>query len=464
VTTATVRRDGRLLRVDAERLVPGDMVVLEPGDLVPADGRLWTSASLEVQESALTGEAVPAAKSTEADVDDDAALGDRATAVFMNTWITRGRAEVLVTATGMATEIARIAGMLHAARPGPTPLQRQTDASSRTRALVAGAVIVLVFAIGMARGRDFGDLFLSAVSLAVAAIPEGLPAVVAFTLAMGTARMARRGAIVKRLASVETLGSASQICTDKTGTLTLNQMTARDVAVGGRQFTTSGEGYFPDGRILAADGCPAPRSLREALAGMALCSDAVIRDGTLVGDPTEGALVVLAEKGGVDVAELRRQRPRHLEIPFDSGHKFMATFHDWIDATGREVVRCFVKGAPDVLADRAQRYHDGTQIAPFDPPARDRYEQANCALAEQGMRVMAVGAQDFPAGEFEPPQDPKDLLDSVVLLALVGLVDPPRPEARAAIAECRAAGIRVRMITGEPPRPSQGSWASLGRP
>jgi Ca2+-transporting ATPase len=449
VTMATARRDGRVVRLDAADLVPGDVIVLAAGDRVPADGRLLTSASLEVAESALTGEAQAVVKSADALVDEDAPLGDRTTVVFMNTAVTRGRGEAVVTATGMATETGRIAELLHQAQPGPTPLQHQIDALSRTLAMVAGVVIAVVFVLGLVRGHDFGDIFVSAVSLAVAAIPEGLPAVVAFTLAMGAARLAKRGAIIKRLASVETLGSTSQICTDKTGTLTLNQMTARELLLAGRRFTVSGHGYATEGRIRTTDGSPLPQTLDRVLLAMALCTDAVLRDGDVVGDPTEGALVVLAEKGGIDVAGLRRERPRLLEIPFDSDYKFMATFHDWVDDAGRDIVRCFVKGAPDVLAGRADRYLGGEQILPFDAAARQRYDQANDALAEQGMRVMAVGAEDFPAVGFKAPEDPKDLLDRVVLLGLVGIVDPPRPEAREAIVESRGAGIRIRMITGD---------------
>ena len=449
VTTARVRRDARIIQVDAADLVPGDVVELEAGDRVPADGRLLSATSLEIQEAMLTGEAQPSAKSASAEVDEGAALGDRANTVYMNTAVTRGHGEVLVTATGMQTETGRIAHMLHQAKPGPTPLQRQIDTLSRTLAIIAGCVIVVVFILGLIRAQPFDALFVSAVSLAVAAIPEGLPAVVAFTLAMGTGRLAKRGAIVKRLASVETLGSTSQICTDKTGTLTLNQMTARELLLASRRFTVSGEGYSTEGRIRTTDGSPTPDTLVEALRPMALCSEAVLRDGDIVGDPTEGALVVLAEKGGIDVAALRRDRPRVLEVPFDSEYKFMATFHNWTDDQGRPIVRCFVKGAPDVLSARADRYLGESAVEPFDAAERDRYDQGNAFLAEQGMRVMAVGVEDFPAASFEPAQDPKEMLDRLVLVALVGIVDPPRPEARQSIQECRDAGIRVRMLTGD---------------
>ena len=202
---------------------------------------------------------------------------------------------------------------------------------------------------------------------------------------------------------METLGSTSQICTDKTGTLTLNQMTARELRLAGRRFTVSGEGYSTEGRIRTTDGSPLPGTLEDALIAMALCTDSELRDGEVVGDPTEGALLVLAEKGGIDTAALRQERPRLLEMPFDSDYKFMATFHRWTDEPGRDVVRCFVKGAPDVLAGRADRYLGGTEILPFDDAARERYDRANAELAEQGMRVLAVGAQDFPPTTSTPP-------------------------------------------------------------
>ncbi|MEV1002311.1 cation-translocating P-type ATPase [Nonomuraea sp. NPDC050202] len=452
-TVATVRRDGRLARLDATELVPGDVVVVEAGDRVPADGRLLSAAALEVRESELTGEAQPVAKSATARVEEGAPPADRTNALFMNTSVTRGRGEMLVTATGMATETGRIAGLLASAKPAPTPLQRQISTLSRTLALISAVVVTVVVVLGLVRGQEFGVLFVTAVSLAVAAIPEGLPAVVAFTLAMGTDRLARRGAIVKRLSSVETLGSTSQICTDKTGTLTLNQMTAREIFLAQRRFTVSGHGYALDGRIRSTDGRPPPDTLDEALIAMALCSDAVFRDDeevAVVGDPTEAALVVLAEKGGIDVTALRRRRPRLAEVPFDAEHKFMATFHRWTGDDGRPVVRCFVKGAPDVLAARATHYLGPDGVTELGPQERRHYDEANATLAGQGRRVLAVARQDFADDGFATGGgDEKDLLDRIVLIALVGIVDPPRPEARQAIEQCHEAGIRVRMITGD---------------
>ncbi len=463
VTTASVRRDGTLMTVEAVDLVVGDVVTLDAGARVPADGRLLVATALEVQESALTGEAQPVVKSAAADVGVGAALGDRATVVFMTTTVTRGHGEFVVTATGMQTETGRIAHLLHDAEPDPTPLQVQITGLSRTLAIIAGAVVPIVFALGLLRGQDFGDLFVSAVSLAVAAIPEGLPAVVTFTLAMGASRLAKRGAVVKRLASVETLGSTSQICTDKTGTLTLNQMTARRIVVGGHRFTVSGEGYSTVGEI-GPDGDPSGSgaALTEALTAMALCTDCELRDGEVVGDPTEGALVVLAAKGGVDVAALRRDRPRVAEVPFDTEYKFMATFHR--RSADEDTVRCYVKGAPDVLAGRADRYADDAGSVPLDAAARARYERVNAELAGQGMRVLAVGIQDVDAADLASAADPKDLLDRLVLIALVGIVDPPRPEALDAIRRCRDAGIRVRMITGDHAATAAAIAAELGIP
>ncbi len=450
VTTAAVRRDGAMRTVDAAELVVGDVVTLDAGARVPADGRVVSAVALEVQESTLTGEAQPVGKSATAQVDAAAALGDRSTAVYMTTMVTRGRAEVVVTATGMRTETGRIAHLLHSAEPGPTPLQAQITGLSRTLAIIAAAVVPVVFGLGLLRGQEFGALFVSAVSLAVAAIPEGLPAVVTFTLAMGASRLAKRGAVVKRLASVETLGSTSQICTDKTGTLTLNQMTARELVVAGQRLTVTGGGYSTEGAVRSVDGSPVPETVGETAVAVALCSDAELRDGDVVGDPTEGALLVLAAKAGVDVAAVRHEHPRLREVPFDSEYKFMATFHRWPGGA-----RAFVKGAPDVLLARS---------GPLDAPARLRVEEANADLAGRGMRVLAVGAQDVSAEDLAASADPKDLLDDVVLIALVGIVDPPRPEVRDAIRQCRDAGIRVRMITGDHPATAAAVAAELGIP
>jgi Ca2+-transporting ATPase len=448
VARARVLRGGAVQEIPAEELVPGDVVLVEAGDSVPADGRLAEAVALEVQEAALTGESQPVAKDVEVVGDPEAALADRTDMVFMNTLVTRGRGTLVVTATAMDTQMGAIAGLLEAAKAERTPLQRQIDQLAATLTAVAGVVVLIVFALGLLRGQPFTQLFLTAVSLAVATIPEGLPAVVAFTLAMGATRLARRGAIIKRLAAVETLGSTSHICTDKTGTLTLNEMTVRVLHAAGRTFTVSGQGYATSGQIRSTDGDPVP-PLHDALVAMALSGDAVLHDGELVGDPTEGALVVLAEKGGIDAAACRRARPRIAEVPFDAAYKLMATFHRWTTSDGREVIRCFVKGAPDMLAARSTRALGADQLVPFDPALRGRYDRAVADLGTQGLRTMAVAGRDYDPDGFDPAADLLGSLQELTLLALVGIVDPPRAEAKEAIAACAGAGITVHMITGD---------------
>ena len=370
VAVVRVRRDGRLVELATDELVPGDIVFLEPGDRVPADGRLLVAAGLSIDEAALTGESAPVDKWIDpiaAEPGVDLSLGDRANLAYLNTTVTKGRGELLVTATGMATEMGKVAGLLAEADPGPTPLERQLDQLTTRLAIIACAAVALVFVLEVAQGVGVGDAALGAVALAVAAIPEGLPAVVTVTLAVGVSQMAKHNAIVRRLHSVETLGSTTVICSDKTGTLTLNQMTAREVVRGGQRVTVEGTGYGTDGALHGPDGSAAP-PLGLAGDAAALCSDASVRHGELVGDPTEGALVVLAAKGGVDVEARRRQWPRIGEVPFDSASKYMATFH----REGDEVV-CLVKGAPDRLLARCHSTAEADGGASvLDDPARAR--------------------------------------------------------------------------------------------
>ena len=453
-STARVRRDETLENVPAENLVPGDIVLVEAGDRIPADGRLIAATNLEIEEAALTGESHPVEKDIDS-VPADATIGDRRNSAFMNTTVTRGRGELLVTATGMSTEIGKIAGMLQSTEAEKSPLQKQLDHLAHSLARLAAVIVLLVFVVGLLAGDDIGDLFLTAVALAVASIPEGLPAVTAVTLALGVSRMARHNAIVKRLASVETLGCTSVICSDKTGTLTLNQMTARELVYMNVAHQVTGGGYSPDGRIIPVSG-DNPVSMVSALLPMALCNDSVVREGEdgeweLVGDPTEGALTVLAMKGGLNVEDLRATRPRIAEVPFDSVHKFMATFHQMVTDEGTEVVRAYVKGAPDVLLARASHVIDETGTAVPSEEMRADMEAHNTRLGESGLRVLAVAQRDFGIAEWGELQDedPISLVDHLTMLALVGIIDPPRPEARDAIAEARAAGISVKMITGD---------------
>ena len=318
VVKAKARRGGEIVEVAMEDLVPGDIVTVEAGDLVPADGRILRAATLEIDESALTGESAPVPKSIDA-VAADSALGDRVDLAFMNTQVTRGAGTILVTATGMATEVGHISDMLSATTSELTPLTRQLNKLTNQILAIAGVSLAISIAIGLNQGLAFSALFLTAVAFSVSAIPTGLPAVVTTILASGTSALAEAGAIVKRLRSVETLGSTSAINSDKTGTLTLNQMTAVQMAIVGQRFTITGEGYRTEGHITG-EGGTGPVSLDRYLLPMALCADAVAKDGSLVGDPTEGALVVLAAKGGVDPILTRERYPRIAEVPFDAAY------------------------------------------------------------------------------------------------------------------------------------------------
>jgi P-type Ca2+ transporter type 2C len=444
-----VRRGGQIVMLPAEYLVSGDIVMFEAGDKVPADGRLLEAATLEIEEAALTGESSPVLKDTAAIDRDDVALGDRLNLAFMNTTVTRGRGVMLVTDTGMQTQIGHIARMMSAVEEEKTPLQKQLDHLTIIMASLAGLAFLAMTLIGVYRGLSLDLLVVTGVSMAIAAIPTGLPAVVTTVLALGTTALAKSNAIVKRLTSVETLGSTSAISSDKTGTLTLNQMTARELIVAGHRFTVEGQGYSTQGRVRYV-GEEAEVNIRPAYIAMALNTDAVLDGEKLIGDPTEGALIVLAEKGGVDVIATRQQYPRVAEVPFDSAYKLMATYHNMERPDGTPVVRAYVKGAPDVLLARSTHgiTPKGEVIALTDE-IRKRVMGENDRLASQGMRVLAFAGKGYDPQSFNPQGDLLAELEGLVLFALVGIVDPPRPEAKAAIAEAQAAGIHIRMITGD---------------
>jgi len=459
VSKVRVRRGGNVVQVVTDDLVPGDVVLLEAGDRVPADGRLVLAANLSIDESSLTGESVPVDKDATTVTGADAPLGDRHSSAFMNTTVVRGRAELVVTSVGMGTEMGKVAELLGSAEPGETPLQRQLDRLSKRLAMVAIVAVGLVFVLQLAQGEDLADAALGAVALAVAAIPEGLPAVVTVTLAIGISRMAKQHAIVKRLHSVETLGSTSVICSDKTGTLTLNQMTARQVVRGDTWWSVAGEGYATTGELTEADGGEVPAALAQAaLLPAALCSDAVTQDTPdgpgIVGDPTEAALVVLAAKAGVDAPTVRRERPRLGEVPFDSADKFMATFHRVDPADPDSDVLVCVKGAPDVVLGRCTSYVDGTgDEQDLDAEATQARLADNERLASGGMRVLAVATRRVRAAVVLDTDgsvaEPGRWIEDLTLEVLVGIVDPPRAEAREAIRLCHSAGIAVKMITGD---------------
>ena len=440
---ARVRRDGQVTEIAAAVLVPGDVVLLEAGDRVPADGRLVLTHGVEIDEAALTGESQPSGKAAHAEVAAAAPLAERLNMAYMNTVVTRGRAELLVTATGMATEMGRLGDMLAEAEAGPTPLQLQLDGLGRRLALIAGIVVTLIFALGLLRGEPLAQILLTSIALAVAAIPEGLPAVVTVTLALGMHRMAKSRAIVKKLAAVETLGCTTVICSDKTGTLTMNQMTARAVIFRGRRYAVSGEGYGAAGAITAEDGGPLP-DFSPLLTPAVLANDSRIRDGELIGDPTEGALLALSAKDGLDAGALAERRPRIAEIPFDSAHKFMATFHH-----DGEHVRVYVKGAPDVLLACSARHLDETGEAALDEASHAHWTAENEHLAGQAMRVLALASKEIPAHDFDPAGDLMMHARDLTFNGLAGIIDPPRPEAREAIRLCQRAGIQVKMITGD---------------
>jgi len=438
--TARVRRDGEVQQIEAAALVPGDILLLEAGDRIPADARVLSAHSAEVAEAALTGESHAVAKLADT-VAESAVLAERHNMVFMNTVVTRGRLEAVVTATGMATEMGRLAGLLAETAEGETPLQVQLDGLGKRLAVIASGVVGLMFVMGLMRGDELVTTAMTAIALAVAAIPEGLPAVVTVTLALGMHRMAKRNAIVKKLAAVETLGCTTVICSDKTGTLTLNQMTARAVFANGQRYLVSGEGYGPAGRIEGGDAT----TLGKVLLPAALCIDARIKDGALIGDPTEGALLSLAGKARLSVEEAQERWPRIAEIPFDSATKYMATFHH----EGDQVLIC-VKGAPDVLlALSSQTLGEAAGPSTLDDVGRAAFVAENDALADQALRVLALASRRVPAADFDPAGDLLPWVRDLSLHALVGIIDPPRAEARDAIATCHQAGIQVKMITGD---------------
>ena len=419
---AAAVRDGRLCRVEAAELVPGDLIRLEAGDLVPADARILSAAGLTADESAMTGESLPVRKAAGGPLPPETPLGDRSNMVLSGTVITSGRGTCLVTGTGMDTEMGHIAGLLLGEKEGETPLQKKMSEISATLSFLCLCVCAVMFGVGLLRGKGILEMFLTAVSLAVAAIPEGLPAVVTIVLALGVQRLARRGAIVRRLPAVETLGCAGVICSDKTGTLTQNRMTVQEV-------WTAGAG-------------------REAvLAAGALCSDAVlVRDGgglRAAGDPTECAIVEAARAAGQDKTELERRFPRRGEAPFDAGRKRMSTLHAWPGGG----CRLLVKGAPDVLFPLCAKVSGPGGEGDFTPALRRRAEAANEAMAQRALRVLAVAWRDLPALPGET--DTHSLEKGLTLAGLVGMMDPPRPEVKGAVERCFAAGIRPVMITGD---------------
>lgn len=420
---ARVIRDGIVREIPAAEVVPGDLLLLETGDAVCADGRVVESRSLKTEESALTGEALPVEKTAAGGLPEETATGDRKNMVLAGGYVVYGKGKVLVTATGMDTEMGRIAAMLSHTSDSMTPLQKKLEQTGKQLGVGALAICALIFCMGILQEKPPFSMFMTAVSLAVAAIPEGLPAIVTIVLAMGTSRMSEKNTIVRRLSAVETLGGAQVICSDKTGTLTQNRM----------QVTTWTDYSHRE---------PKNEDLRETVANLfALCNDCNVSDGNLQGEPTEKALGEYAQSMGIDFAALRRDMPRVGEIPFSSARKRMTTLHKtedgWISVT---------KGAPDILLEKCTFCMEGSGQVPFDSRRKSMARMVNGEMAAQALRVVAVAFRQWSE---KPPLTEEALERNLVFAGMAGMVDPPRPEVKEAVHLCRQAGIRPVMITGD---------------
>jgi Ca2+-transporting ATPase len=469
---ASVIRDGERQRVATQDIVPGDIVLIEAGDKIPADARVVEVANLQTDEAPLTGESVPVSKELKP-IEGDVGLGDRRNMLFSGTVATYGRGRAVVVATGMSTEVGRIAGLLEAAEKEPTPLQQELDRTGKRLSVIMLGICAVVFAAGLLSTSTFTlnvvlSLFLFAVALAVAAIPEALPAIVTVGLSLGVRRMAAANAIVRKLPAVETLGAATVICSDKTGTLTRNEMTVRAIATADTLIEVGGSGYVPEGDFTVegktvGDGSPSRKAIEDLLRAAALANDATLtnREGRWMvqGDPTEGALVVAARKLGIDAGKLERF-PRIGEIPFTSERKRHATVH--LDRQNPGELCVFVKGAPEVLLGKCRFLSENGKAVPLAEDGRANLLQRNEALAKQALRTLAIATRTVPAKALGvDPQSvaggsleiklPDSVEDDLVLLGLVGMIDPPRTEAKAAVVTAKRAHIRTVMITGDHP-------------
>lgn len=450
---AKVIRDGKIIEVPARELVPGDLVLLEAGNYVPADLRLVESVNLKIEEASLTGESVPAEKNAKIVFNNEVPLGDRNNSAFMSTVVTYGRGKGIVVGTGMNTEIGLIAEMLESYEEEGTPLQKKLDELGKVLGIASLAICGIVFILGIIRGVPILEMFMTAVSLAVAAIPEGLPAIVTIVLALGMQRMVKRHSIIKKLHAVETLGSTTVICSDKTGTLTQNEMTAKKVFVNGKIYSISGEGYKPQGDFIIDDTQCDPLSdadLKMLLTIGMLCNDAKLeasgadteKTWRIIGDPTEGCLVVGAAKAGLCLEELSKTMPRLQEIPFDSERKRMTTFHPH-----EQGYIAYIKGAPDVMLNLSNKILKNGKALDITDEDRKHILEINHDMASQALRVLAFAfkLQDEIPKDLNPDEVERDM----TFVGLIGMIDPARPEAKEAISICRDAGIRPVMITGD---------------
>ncbi|WP_342758932.1 cation-translocating P-type ATPase [Kineothrix sedimenti] len=438
---AKALRDGQVVEIASHEVVPGDVVILEAGDYIPADLRLVESINLKIDEAALTGESVPVEKDAKAVLPEDASLGDRINSAYMGTVITYGRGKGVITDIGMKTQMGNIAGMLNSSSDEATPLQKKLDSLGKLLGIVCLSICGIIFLLGLLRGMELFDIFMTSVSLAVAAIPEGLTVVVTVVLAMGMQRMVKCNAIIKRLSAVETLGSTTVICSDKTGTLTQNKMTIQRIYDGKELYDVSGTGYSPAGDILDASGNKRADAVQKILECVLLCNDAIYdpEKESIVGDPTEGAMVVLSHKAGMVKDQWEKKYPRLQEIPFDSDRKLMSTFHNIDDKTVM-----YTKGAPDELLRRCISIDLNGTVEELSEEKRQEILAANQGFAEDALRVIGAAYKQVEQVDisFEAEND-------LIFVGLVGMIDPPREEAKDAINVCKKAGIQVKMITGD---------------
>ena len=445
--TARVRRDGVESAIPIEEVVLGDVVLITAGDNVAADGRIIQASALSIDESALTGESTPASKEATTLADEEVGPGDQKNMAFMNTPVTHGSGTMLVTARGADAQVGKIAGMLASATKEKTPLTKQLNTLTLWIGAAALGTMVVMFSLGLSRGQSADTLFITAIALAIAAIPTALPTVLQVILSAGAKELAGQNAIVKDLASVETLGSTSAINSDKTGTLTMNQMTAVELVDAVDRYTISGIGYELEGKVHHAAG--SSTSLDDAVIPYLIASDAKLVDGKVVGDPTEGALLVLAHKAGLDIEASRDTLPRLATLPFDPTYKLMATFNSAKDASGHDVVRCFVKGAAPAVMNRAATARSAGSSVPWDESLKQRAEDAVTRMEGQGQRVMAAAVRDLDPATFDAEGDLLGYVTDLEMASIVAMVDPPREASLKAVHDAQQAGIRVRMVTGD---------------
>lgn len=445
---AKVVRDGKKTVVPARELVPGDIVILEAGDIIPADLRLFTSSNLKVDESSLTGESVAVEKNSEAILDNNATLGDRVNMAYMSTIVTYGRGKGVVVGTSHDTEIGKIATMIEEIEDDLTPLQNKLDKLGKKLGILTIIICAIVFALGLIQKREVIDMLLVSVSLAVAAIPEGLPAIVTIVLAIGMGRMVNKNAIVKKLLAVETLGSTTYICSDKTGTLTQNEMTVKKVYSDGKFYDVTGIGYEPEGQILNQGNELTHDELNNLKALLYACilnNDANLLENnniyTIMGDPTEGALITFAGKAGFLEDEVEAEQPRIDEIPFDSDRKMMSTFHEVDD----RIIQ-YTKGAPDIVLSNCKYIYIDGEFKEITDEHRVDILKANSTFASDALRVLGFAIKIINKDDFKNTDKNEE---NLIFVGLTGMIDPPRTEAMQAIEECKRAGIHTVMITGD---------------